>query len=94
LSLPFAAQVSAPSHVLAVQLEGESVLLNLNSGCYFGLDEVGTRMWARLCQSESIQAAFDLLVSDYDVSEELLRRDLNDFINRLIEHQLVGVSRD
>jgi hypothetical protein len=80
--------------VLIVQLEGESVLLNLNSGCYFGLDEMGTRMWSRLCGAESIQAAFDLLIAEYDVSEELLRRDLYDFISRMVEHGLVEVSRE
>lgn len=44
LAIPFTARLSAPPHVLIRQVEGESVMLNLQNERYFGLDEVGTRM--------------------------------------------------
>ena len=74
------------------ELEGESVLLNLDSGHYFGLDDVGTRMWTVLTTSESIQSAYEGLLEEYDVETDRLRRDLEDLADKLVEHGLVDVS--
>jgi hypothetical protein len=49
------ARVTVPEGVLVRELEGESVMLNLNSEFYFGLDEVGTRMWAVLTNANEIK---------------------------------------
>ncbi len=77
--------------VLIQELQGESVLLNVNSGRYFGLDEVGTRMWAVLTSSESIEQACETLLAEYDVEGEKLRQDVTDLIAKLVEHGLVEV---
>jgi hypothetical protein len=77
---------------LVQELEGESVLLNLKSERYFGLDEVGTRMWALLSQSGSIHQAYDALRAEYDVEPEVLHRDLLQLIDKLIEHGLVEIE--
>jgi hypothetical protein len=92
MTISFNARVSVPRDVLVSELAGESVILNLNSECYFGLDPMGTRMWTALTNSESIQAAYDGLLSEYDVGEERLRRDLTDLIGKLLEQGLVEVT--
>ena len=85
-------QVSIPDGVLVRELQGESVLLNLNSGSYFGLDEVGTSMWAALTTSPSIQAACEKLLAEYEVEPEQLRTDLRGLIAKLAEAGLIHVS--
>ena len=85
-------RISVPAVVLVQELEGESVLLNLKSESYFGLDEVGTRMWAVLSRSESIQQAYEALLAEYDVDPDVLRRDLLHLIDELIEHGLVEIG--
>lgn len=85
-------QVSVPTDILMRELDGEAVLLNLNSERYFGLDKVGTRMWTALCKFESIQAAYEVLISEYDVDADLLRRDLNALVEKLLKHGLVEFS--
>ncbi len=92
LLLSFAKRVKAPGHVLMRELSGESVLLNLNSECYFGLNEVGTCIWTALTTSDSVQAAYEALLAVYDVETERLRRDLHEVIETLLEHGLVEVS--
>lgn len=91
MTLAFTQRVSIPAHVMVQELGGESVLLNLHSERYFGLDEVGTRMWALLTASESIQAAYDALLEEYEVESELLRRNLEELIAKLVENGLVEV---
>ena len=73
-------------------IEGESVLLNLNSESYFGLDPIGTRMWTLLTNSESIQSAYEALLDEYDVSADDLRRDMQDLIEKLVANGLVEVA--
>src|SRR5262249_46846096 len=45
MTIAFEKRLVVSKDVLVQELGGESVLLNLNGGRYFGLDEVGTRMW-------------------------------------------------
>lgn len=80
-----------PENVLFRELESESVILNLDSESYFGLDDVGTRMWLVLTESDSIQAAYEALEDEYDVEPDLLRKDLIELIEKLIENGLVEV---
>ncbi len=87
-------QVSVPDHVLIRELDGESVILNLDSECYFGLDEVGTRMWMALTTAASVQAAYEALMDEYEVDAELLRSDLTGFIEKLVGQGLVEVRAD
>lgn len=91
MAITFAMRVTVPSDVLMQELDGESVFLNINSGCYFGLDEVGTRMWQVLTTSESIQAAYEVLLAEYEVDAEMLRRDVQELVEKLREQGLVEV---
>lgn len=90
----FDRSVHAPDYVLVRQLGDESVLLNLDSETYFGLDEVGTRMWSLLTTSSSIQAAYDTLLAEYEVQPEVLRQDLETLLSQLIERGLLELNDD
>lgn len=85
-------RVSLPEDVLVRELDGESVILNLKSERYFGLDEVGTSMWQALSRSKLIQDAYEALLSEYDVAPEQLRNDLYQLIEQLVENGLINVS--
>ena len=74
------------------RLQEESVLLNLDSERYYGLDDVGTRMLSVLTSSDSVQSAWLQLVDEYDVDREVLREDLVTLVERLLEQGLVEVS--
>jgi hypothetical protein len=91
-NIPFSARVSVPEGVLVRNLEGESVVLNLETEKYFGLDEVGTRMWTLLTEAGNIQSAYDRLVAEYDVEPAQLRADMEKLISELVEHGLLTVS--
>jgi hypothetical protein len=84
-------QVVACEDVLVRQLEGESVLLNLASESYFGLDEVGTRMWTVLTTAVSVEAAVNILVAEYAIERDQLRADLQRFITKLSDAGLVAI---
>lgn len=82
-------RVAIPETVLFRELEGEAVLLATDSGKYFGLNEVGTRMWALLRQHGEVEAACRALLEEYDVPEARLREDFAIFVDTLAIRGLV-----
>lgn len=94
MAISFANRVKVPEEVLISGLQGESVILNLSSERYFGLDKVGTRFLTLLSSSESIQAAYNALLEEYDVEPDVLRRDVTELLNELVEQGLVEVSNE
>jgi hypothetical protein len=70
------------------ELEGESVLLNLASGMYFGLDTVGTRVWQLFVETRSLRAVRDRLIEEFDVDAVTAERDLLDLAEALVDKGL------
>ena len=90
----FSMKVSVPENVLFRQLEDESVLLNLDSEIYYGLDEVGTRMWQVLIEAENIEVAYKLLLKEYQVGKERLKQDLTELVNNLQKKGLIDIQNE
>lgn len=94
MSISFAAKVVVSPDTLVNVVGQESVLLNLKNEQYFGLDQMGTQMWQALATSDSIQAVYEKLLGEYDVSAEVLHRDLNNLLEKLLAHGLVELQGD
>lgn len=90
--LSFSNRVRIPDDVLISRLQEESVILNLDSERYFGLDDVGTRFLSVLTTSDSIEAAYQILVEEFDVDRETLRQDLVALIENLSQQGIIEVS--
>jgi coenzyme PQQ synthesis protein D (PqqD) len=80
-----------PAHVLIRHLDGESVLLNLESERYFGLDATGTRMWELLTSQPCIAVALEKLQEEYEVEPAVLRSHLTQLLSGLVENGLLQV---
>jgi hypothetical protein len=75
-------------------LEDESVLLNLRSGTYFGLDSVGTRIWQLLVEYGQLGLVLDELAREYSAGRDLLEHDLLNLGRQLCERELMVVRKD
>jgi hypothetical protein len=75
--------------VVAREVGGETMLLDLASGKYFGLNAVGGRFWQLLESGQSSAEARDTLLEEFDVSADQLDSDLADLIGELRESGLV-----
>ena len=84
-------RVTVRPDVLVRELRGESVLLDLASESYFGLDEVGTGMWRALTGGGSVDEALQALLGEYDVAPERLRTEMAAFVEKLANAGLVDV---
>lgn len=93
MAISFSDRVTDPDDVLMSNLQEESVMLNLTSERYFGLDNVGTRMFSVLTNSASIEAAYESLAEEYDVDRQVLREDLIVLVENLLQQGLVIIER-
>ena len=93
MSIPLSSNITISSEVLAQEVDGETVLLDLQSECYFGLDEVGTRIWQLLQEQGELQKVFDTMLEEYDVDAKQLENDLNELLEKLLDEGLIVVSR-
>jgi len=79
--------------VFAQEVDGEMVLLDMNSENYFGLDEIGTAIWQGMQEKETLQEVFELLLNQYDVEADLLKQDLLAFVDKLVKHGIVSTKK-
>ncbi len=77
---------------ISTELEGETVILDLASGAYSGLDEVGTMIWILLEQPRSFRDVYQGIMAEYAVDEEECQRDLLAFLKDLADKQLITVK--
>ena len=89
MTISFSDRVTVPDDVLISQLQEESVVLNLDSERYYGLDDVGTRFLSVLTTSDSIETAYEQLRSEYNVDPQVLRTDLLALVENLINQGLL-----
>ena len=82
-------KASISSEVLFQEVSGETVLLDLASENYFGLDEIGTRIWGLLQSGSSIGETLDTLLEEYEVERETLEKDVGELLEKLVEAGLI-----
>lgn len=65
------------------------VILDLASGTYFGLDPVGARVWQLLSDGKTIAEVYDVVLSEFDVSGDVLEQDVLNFVSDLEQKHLI-----
>lgn len=86
--------MSVPEYVLFQKVDDEVILLDMTSGEYYGLNDVGSRMWTLFQQGQSAQEVLDALVQEYNVSTERLSNDIHQFLRQLQSRGLVEIVAD
>lgn len=79
--------------VLFQELDGEAVLLSARSGQYYGLNELGARIWQGLASGNSMAGLLSGITSEYEVGEGRLIDDVARFLDSLEQAGLVKVER-
>jgi Coenzyme PQQ synthesis protein D (PqqD) len=73
-------------------LAGETAVVNLKSGVYYGLDSMGTRVWKLLHEPVTFAGLCESLIRDYDVDGSRLETDMRAFLCELADHGLVDIT--
>ena len=82
-TMNFNQTIALSPDVISQEVSGETVLLDLESENYFGLDEVGTRIWQLIKETNELQSIFDTLLEEYDVSADRLQLDITTLLTEI-----------
>lgn len=73
-------------------LDGEKVMMNLDKGEYFMMNEVGSRIWEIINETMNVKGIVAALRSEYEVDEETCTDTVIEFLERLNNADLIRVS--
>lgn len=75
--------------IMTADMNGATVMLDIETGKYFNLGEVGGRIWELLDTPISVEALADTLMQEYEVSKEQCIRDIEPFLEKMLERGLI-----
>ena len=84
-------QVSRSNEQVSADLEGDSIILNVNSGKYYSLNPVGARVWKLIETPISLENIHTALLNEYNVESERCKQDLFHLMQKLVDAGLVLV---
>jgi hypothetical protein len=86
--------VVAVNHQVSSDLGGEVAILDLEAGMYYGLEEVGARVWALAQEPRTVQEIQDRIVDEYEVDPASGRRDVLALLQQLADKGLVEATNE
>jgi hypothetical protein len=86
------ATFTIPHSVLSRLVGDETVILELETGAYFGLDPVGAHIWALIGKEKSFGELCEIMVKEYEVEHDRLERDIEALVAELTKRRLITVK--
>ena len=81
--------VIASENIAYAELDGESVLLDVNAGQYYGLNHLGSIIMNQIKEPTSVKVLKERILEDFDVDIKLMEADLYAFLEEMIKYNLV-----
>lgn len=74
------------------EIDGEKVMMDLDKGKYFMMNEVGSRVWEIIDISKSVKEIIEILCSEYEIDEEQCCNIVSDFLGSLNNAELISLN--
>jgi Coenzyme PQQ synthesis protein D (PqqD) len=83
--------VAASSDAVSTEVAGEAVILDLDVGVYYGLNDVATRIWSLVAEPIRVREICSTIEREYDVEPDTCRADVLRLVTELAEHDLLRI---
>jgi hypothetical protein len=87
-----ATRIARSPSVLAAEVDGEIVMMSIEKGSYFGLDDIGSDIWRRIDPPCSFVELIDRLAGDYAAEREIIAADVRALLLRMAAQDVVKLS--
>lgn len=87
-------RIAIPDNVISRVVDGSTVVLDIETGRSFSLDDVGTCVWQVLTECETARAAVARLQSEYGGPPEVIERDMVELFGKLASYNLIRLHAD
>ena len=91
-TLSHESRIALSKEQASCDLAGETAIVNLKSGVYYGLDPMGTHVWKLLHEPVTFGGLCESLMREYDVDGARLETDMRAFLRDLADHGLVDIT--
>jgi len=78
--------------IVSNKMDNETVMMSIENGEYYGINPIGSRIWELLDRPAAIADLCESLMEEYDVSAEDCRRDVAEFIGKLLDKDLITLD--
>ncbi len=85
-------KIKISDSVLFQEIDNEYVLLNMKTELYFGLNDIGAKVWQIISQEGTTDTLIEKIMSEYDVPADTLRTDISQLLNELKKEQLISIE--
>lgn len=86
--------VIVPPEVITQHIGKGLVLMNMDTEHFYELDETGKRFWELICEFGKIDVAVTKLTIEYEVSENIVNRDMAALLDKLVEFKLIKLQHE
>jgi len=83
--------VARTDRVVTADVDGEIMMMSVEQGQYYGMNEVGNRIWQLIQQPRSVSDLCELLVAEFEVGPEACHTQVMELLNQLKKEQLLDI---
>lgn len=84
--------VTRTDGLLAVEMDGAKVMLNVDTGKYYALDSIGSRIWELIEQPQPVTGLVETMMTEYAVTRQQCLDDLLAFLQKMRIQGLIVLS--
>jgi hypothetical protein len=87
-----ATMISRSPTVVTAEVDGEIVMMSIEQGRYFGLDDIGSDIWKRIEPPCSFATLVDGLAAEYEADRATIAADVQSLLGRMVEQDVVRLA--
>lgn len=84
--------VSQVEEIVASDMDGETVMMSIENGEYYGMDAIGSRIWALIEKPAKVLDLINTLLEGFDVDREMCEKDVLKFLNELNDNKILKMA--
>ncbi|MEG0307049.1 MAG: lasso peptide biosynthesis PqqD family chaperone [Clostridium sp.] len=92
LEINLEATIARNLEIDATDLDGEVVMMNMEKGEYFMMNEVGSRIWEIIEEPRTVTSVINILLSEFEVEEKDCKETVIEFLTNLKGAELISVN--
>ncbi|MBU7583787.1 MAG: lasso peptide biosynthesis PqqD family chaperone [Nostoc sp. TH1S01] len=86
--------VVASKEQICSELQGEVVILDIKSGAYYGLNQVGASVWNFIQSPKTVKEIQDAILAEYEVEAEVCKQDISTLLEDLAAKGLIEINNE
>ena len=90
--LTLSSAIERNNEILATAIDGEFVMMSIDTGKYYGLNSVGSRIWELIAQPTSVESVCKTLLGEFSVEKQKCEKEVLDILQQMFQKNLVVVK--